>query len=281
MPAATISDFDAFVDQLLQSGALELPMLPSAMAETLALCQSDTADAARLSHVIHRDPTLAANVLKVANSAAFALPVPCASLQQAVARLGLPRIAETALALCVRGTVFSEPSCRDALARLWRHAALSACFAREAARLLRRNVETAFLCGLLHDAGKAVLLTSVARAAGSRGVDVGDLAAALHARHQDVGEQLAIAWKLPDPVAAAIAHHHEPERAQAHGQFAAIACLADLLAHFVDACDGAQMPQADAIRRHPSIALLNLYPDQLQTLFALASKAQASAEAFA
>ncbi|MEY4831576.1 MAG: hypothetical protein RLZZ562_3372, partial [Planctomycetota bacterium] len=66
-----------------------------------------------------------------------------------------------------------------------------------------------------------------------------------------------------------------------HSQFAAIACLADLLAHFVDAADGGAMPQADAIRRHPSIALLNLYPDQLQTLFALASKAQASAEAFA
>jgi DNA-binding transcriptional LysR family regulator len=94
MPAATISDFDSFVDQLLHSGSLELPMLPAAMAETLALCQSETADAARLSQVIHRDPTLAANVLKVANSAAFALPVPCASLQQAVARLGLPRIAE-------------------------------------------------------------------------------------------------------------------------------------------------------------------------------------------
>ncbi len=278
MPVATPQDLDALVARRLEDGALDLPMLPSAMTETLALCQSETADAPKLSQVIHRDPTLAANVLKVANSAAYALPSPCASLQQAVARLGLSRIAEIALALCVRGTVFAEPSCRDALARLWQHAALTACFARETARILRRNVETSFLCGLLHDAGKAVLLTNLHNDLGQGGVELHDLAGVLHARHEEAGSRLASAWKLPAPVAAAIAHHHEPERAGAHSAFAAIASLADLLAHFVDADSDGAMPQAEAIRRHPTIAMLNLYPDQLQGLFALAHKARAAAE---
>ncbi len=278
MPVATLQDLDAFVTRRLEDGSLDLPMLPSAMTETLALCQSETADAQKLSQVIHRDPTLAANVLKVANSAAFGLQTPCSSLQQAVARLGLARIAEIALALCVKGTVFAEPSCREALARLWRHAALAACFARETARILRRNVETAFLCGLLHDAGKAVLLTNLRGDIGNGGVELHDLAGVLHARHEEAGARLATAWKLPAPIAAAVACHHEPERAGAHAAFAAIASLADLLAHFVDADDACAMPHADAIRRHPTIAMLNLYPDQLQGLFALAGKARAAAE---
>ena len=280
MHVATQQDLDTFVARRLDAGALELPMLPSAMTQTLALCQSETADAHKLSVAIHRDPTLAANVLKAANSAASGLPTPCASLQQAVARLGMARVAEIALALCVRGSVFSDPSCRDALARLWRHAALAACFAREIARALRRNVETAFLCGLLHDVGKAVLLANLQRDLGQGGVELPELAGVLHARHEEAGARLAAAWKLPEPVAAAIACHHEPERATSHAQFAAIACLADLLAHFVDADDGAELC-TDAVQRHASVAMLNLYPDQLQGLFALANKARAAAESLA
>lgn len=280
MPVTTQQDLDTFVARRLEAGSLELPMLPSAMTQTLALCQSETADAQKLSAAIHRDPTLAANVLKAANSAASGLSTPCASLQQAVARLGMARVAEIALALCVRGAVFSDPSCRDALARLWRHAALAACFAREIARALRRNVETAFLCGLLHDVGKAVLLANLQRDLGQGGVELPELAGVLHARHEEAGARLAAAWKLPEPVAAAVACHHEPERASSHAQFAAIACLADLLAHFVDADDGAELC-TDAVRRHPSVAMLNLYPDQLQGLFALANKARAAAESLA
>ncbi len=280
MPVATQQELDTLVARRLDEGLLELPMLPSAMTQTLALCQSESVDAQTLSAAIHRDPTLAANVLKAANSAAFGLSSPCASLQQAVARLGLARVAELALALCVRGTVFSDPSCRDALAQLWRHAALAACTAREIARALRRNVETAFLCGLLHDVGKAVLLTNLQRDLGQGSVELPELAGVLHARHESAGARLAAAWKLPDPVAVAVAFHHEPERATVHAPFAAIACLADLLAHLVDAEEGAEL-LADAVRRHPAVAMLNVYPDQLQSLFVLATKARAAAECLA
>ena len=54
----------------VEARLLELPTMPDAAARVLAMCQDGAADAARLSEVIHQDPAIASNVLRVANSAA-------------------------------------------------------------------------------------------------------------------------------------------------------------------------------------------------------------------
>ncbi|MEN8165476.1 MAG: HDOD domain-containing protein, partial [Acidobacteriota bacterium] len=92
----------------------------------------------------------------VANSAAYVGAVPCSSLQQAVSRLGLQMITEIAMAVSVRGRMFGNPRCAELLAALWKHSVLTAWFTKEIARAHGHNVEVAFLCGLLHDVGKAV-----------------------------------------------------------------------------------------------------------------------------
>lgn len=109
-----VADLTLLLAQQVAEQSLSLPMLPAVANEVLALTQAETTDAARLSQVMHRDPALASNVLRVANSAAFVGQVPCASLQQAVSRLGLQRVTEIALALAVKGSVFGKnvtPNC--------------------------------------------------------------------------------------------------------------------------------------------------------------------------
>ena len=54
--------------------------------------------------------------------------------------------------------VFRVPGYEPVLNQLWRHALASGAFAKEIARVRRLNVESAFLCGLLHSVGKPALL---------------------------------------------------------------------------------------------------------------------------
>lgn len=274
METAT-SDLSRLFARQIAERRLELPPMPGTAAEVMTLCQQETTDAAKLSVVIHRDQTIASNVLRVANSAAYVGQMPCASLQQAISRLGLQLITEIATAVAVRGRLFANPACADLLAALWRHSVLTGFYTKEIARLRRRNVEIAFLCGLLHDLGKAVLLNGVDRVLGKNRLElpIAELLRAVHEQHVAAGGLLATAWKLPPQVAEAIACHHEPAAAKSFADMAMSVRLADEIAHFLAPSQLAEPPAEAELRAHPVLVGLNLYGDQLEQLLAMKERA--------
>ena len=275
------TDLFALVEDQLASQQLELPVLPTVAAEILPLCQDESVDAARLSSIIHRDQALAAHVLRVANSAAHVGSVPCSSLQQAVSRLGMRCITEIVVAVAVKGRLFGKGSCIGVLQILWRHSVLTASFTKEIARARRRNVEIAFLCGLLHDIGKAVLLTNIDRLLGDHEVSMDELSAALQCHHARAGRMLAEQWKMPDQIVECIEHHDSYEAAPRFGELAMTVCLANLIANSLTVEDQGRPVGADGLRRHPVLASLNIYPDQLDELFARSGAALELAGAMA
>ena len=274
METATSSLSRLFARQIAER-RLELPPMPGTASEVMALCQQESTDAAKLSVVIHRDQTIASNVLRVANSAAYVGQMPVASLQQAISRLGLQLITEIATAVAVRGRLFANPTCAELLGALWKHSVLTGFYTKEIARLQRRNVEIAFLCGLLHDLGKAVLLNSVDRVLGKEqmAVPVAELLQAVHEQRVPAGALLASAWQLPPQVAEAIACHHEPMQAKSYADMAMAVCLADQLSHFLLPSEFAAAPTEAELRGHEVLVGLNLYPDQLEQLIGLKEKA--------
>ncbi|MBL8723207.1 MAG: HDOD domain-containing protein [Planctomycetes bacterium] len=267
MTTAT-TDLSRVFARQIKEGKLSLPTMPGTAAEVLALSQQESTDAAKLSAVLHKDQAIAGSVLRVANSAAYAGQVPCASLQQAVSRLGLQLITEIATAVSVRGRLFGNPKCAELLAALWKHSVLTGFYTKEIARLRRRNVEVAFLCGLLHDLGKAVLLDNVDRVLGKQdlAIPVHYLLAAVHEQHLAAGALLATEWRLPEQIAEAIACHHDFAAAKHFQDMAMTVCLADLLSHHIAPGPFAEPPTAEALAAHPVLEGLNLYPDQFQEL---------------
>lgn len=282
MPSTTI-DLSALFAQQLAQRTVDLPVLPATAAEILDLCQRDSTDARRLSAVIHRDQGIASQVLRFANSAANGGHTPCASLQQAVGRLGLAQISEIALAVSMRGQLIGGGRCAALLQRLWRHSVLAGFYTKEIARLRRRNVEIAFLCGLLHDIGKAVLLPIAAKAnAGPAELRAdGELLAALEQHHTAAGALLAELWRLPAPIQEAVVHHHDHTGAQRHADMAMMVCFADLLAHEIAADAEGPPTERTRLAAHPVLEALNLYPDQLQALLARREEALSVAEGMA
>ena len=162
------------------------------------------------------------------------------------------------------GRLFRIDRRKAELQKLWSHSVAAAFCAQEAARLLRRNAETAFLCGLLHDIGKPVVLEAAQAVEKSLGWELKAEVAVLLMEEfgNRVGAQLAREWGLPDQVQEAIACRDCYNEASQYPDEAMMTCLADLLSdHLLD-----EASDEDALRAHPVFADLNLYPDDVDSL---------------
>jgi len=250
------------LSERLKTGDVTLPVLPESATQVVAATQDADVDARRLVDLLDRDPVLASQILRMANSAAYATRGQVVSLRQAVTHLGLRTVGDLALAASVRAAVFSDPRYARELRAVWRHAAASAAFAREAARLLRAPVESAFLCGLLHTIGKPFVLRVSLDVAAEVGVELPleEVLALVDELHVPAGKLLAASWKLPSAVVLAIAAGDTYERSD--DPLPMITVLAGRLATFLL---GPGL-QTEDLRDHPVFADLNLYPEDVETL---------------
>jgi len=147
---------ERILNAAIADGSLDLPPPPQIAAEVMRLTRGDAVageagdtSAQELAQLIQRDIALAGQVMRVANSALYARRTPVVTLPQAIAWLGIREIRNIAFAVAVQGQVFNSSYFRNEMTELWRESVITALFAQEIARLKRRNVESAYLCGLL------------------------------------------------------------------------------------------------------------------------------------
>jgi len=263
---ATVTDIlrQALAEKV-EKQSLDLPLLPEVARETLSMARDEKSDASALAKLIYRDQSLAAHLLQIANSPAYLGNNKIVSLQQAVARLGFRVISEITLAMVVKAQLFNVKGQEKTLAYLWQHALASGAWSREIARTLRYNVESAFLCGLLHEIGKPVALQAV--------IDIGaqqeiipsheDLTTLMDEFHIPVGVMLATEWKLPEPVIESIAYYQDYGQATSFAKEAMIVFCSD--AFTTTMIRDVEMNE-EYLRNLPAIAELNLYPDDVTAL---------------
>ncbi len=258
----------------IEAGDIQLPLLPQAASKVMALASDPNADAAKLSALIHQDQALATHVLKIANSPAYMPRSPVVSLQHAVAMLGITLLSEIAFTASLKVGAFQVPGYEDEVKQLWRHSLASGAFAKEVARAKRMNVESAYLCGLLHEIGKPVVLqttTTIARDRRNEWVKAltplldnkAHVKTLIEGYHTRVGILIADKWSLPKQVAEAIQYYGSYEHATAFRQECMLTFVADRLASHLLTPE--EIPE-DSLRDHPVFAELNLYPQDIDTL---------------
>ncbi len=268
------------LENRLRTGKLELPLLPDTAARVIAACSDETCDARGLADILQSDQSLAAHLLRVANSAAYSPAEPIVSLSQALSRLGFGTVCQIALAVSLKGRVFDVRGHEARFRDLWRHSGTTAGFAKEVARLRRRNVEGAFLAGLLHDVGHPVVLETV-MGFGRSGPMFTALLDRLTAEfHMRVGMLLVERWSLPDWMRAAIEFHHDPAQAGEHAGIAWTICLADQLSHWGMLPEEEGAEREAGLRTHPALAALGLYPEDVDLLLGARASVLATVEAF-
>jgi len=193
-----------------------------------------------IASLIGRDQVLAAMVLQMANSVSLGYATACFSLPVAVMRIGLRRL-KSVMLVSTSYQSMNGPlhGYRLGAGELWLHAQKTASACEALARLLHfKQVEEAYISGLLHDIGK-LILDQVMQ------VDY-SLIASLIARykmplweiekkligidHAQAGSLMAEHWNLPPSLAEAIHFHHYPEMAPINSYLAAMVNLANLAA---------------------------------------------------
>jgi len=249
----------------IEDGHMELPLLPNIVWEVMELTASDDVDTRKLSTLIHRDPALASHILRVANSPAYMPRMPIVSLQQAVSRLGAATLGEIVFAISIQSRVFDVAGYEQEIRALWHHAVGTGAYAKEIARLRRSNVEGAFLCGLLHDIGKPVLLQTFVDIQRSFGVivDPATVSAVMEAYHTQVGNLIATEWGLPPHVTESITYHHDYLVAPMCTEAVMITRLADYLSYHLAT---PEVFDEESVRHHPILSDLNFYPDDVAAL---------------
>lgn len=195
-----------------------IPSMPEVAHRVLKIIREDH-DIDRLIDAVELDPGLTGLLLRTVNSSSVAPRTPVVSVRHALVMLGVRRIVCLVLGMCV-GRFFTalEGGYVVKDRGLWDHSVgVAVASEHVAGRCSDAPGDLAFTAGLLHDLGKIALNALVeenlaemlGRMDGRTFLEVER--EILGTDHAAVGRLIAEAWKLPEPLILAIAHHHEPE----------------------------------------------------------------------
>jgi diguanylate cyclase (GGDEF)-like protein len=207
-----------------------LPTLAPVAAELLRLADDERASLEDIARVIGRDPALAGQLLRVANSAMFGMGGKTTSLARAAAILGL----RTVKLLSLSFSVVTRPDPADTGATLvWRHTLVTSAMARAVSSLRTpRLADECFIAGLLSNLGKLALAEYPAYTAAAQGapvwLDAADELAAVGCTSDEVGARILGGWGLPSVLCDAIRHRSDPSRTD--GVTSTVAAVLDVAA---------------------------------------------------
>ncbi|MEJ2406675.1 MAG: HDOD domain-containing protein [Candidatus Thiodiazotropha sp.] len=214
---------DLTVSDLLQ-GDVKLSSPPEIYARLRKLIDEPDSTTNMLAEIIEQDPALSTRLLKLANSAFFALPQEVISIPEAVSIIGFRDIQDLVLATEVIQRFDSIPEDLVDIYSYWRHSLRCAVLSRQLATTLptQHASESMFLAGLLHGIGHLVIYTRIPELGRKallehrhRGIPLQE------AEHEvmgfdyaQVGAALAAQWKLPPLLRSVLAHHLHPDKAE-------------------------------------------------------------------
>lgn len=220
------------------AGAELVPRVPDIIPQLLRSLRDESVSGADLARQVGKDPSLAAEVIREANSPFHRPAKPVRTIDAALLVLGqngLRMLLARAAFRPIAGTQGGRHA-RQVAPRVWSHTEYCALAASLLAPGLRADPFEAYLAGLMQDVGLIVALRLFDQAAdanaGALPQDAHD-AAQLVAAARQLSARIALQWELPPPIAAAIlgaaAPHNATPLAQVLGQADRVARLRVLL----------------------------------------------------
>ena len=195
-----------------------LPTLPVIATEIMRVTRKDNFSARQIQTVIEKDPPLAMQVLKVANSAYYGQKNPVKSLRHAVVIIGMRQLSNIAISFSVLKR-FDISSSNLKWEKFWEHS-IAVGFVAELIvdEFDIVSKESPYTMGLLHDIGKLILNM----------IDPEKYYKVYHQvingntsfynaemeifkiTHCEIGKMLAENWKMSDKLLDVVLNHHTP-----------------------------------------------------------------------
>ncbi len=190
-----------------------VPLLPQAAREVMALLNDPTTSVEKITQCIRRDPSLATNLLRTANSATYLGATAITTIPAALVRLGTTGI-HRLLMSAAAARVLNVRTNRELAARLQARAVAVSNGAARIAKHFGTDPEAAFLGGLLHDVGWAIAYASAPNVLLRLPLIYRQkpelIDPYIERMHAQLGSVVAEGWKLPTSAVDAIRAHHSP-----------------------------------------------------------------------
>lgn len=219
-----------------------LPALPNVVIKIQKLIEAGDADMGSVADLISGEPSLVAQVLKIANSAYYGLSRDITKVKFAIAFLGLNEIYRMVLSLSVVNTLAIEE--KNELDKFWFHSFFTALCTKYLAKKFEPHLsfEELWSAAILHDIGKLVYLRffpdhfkALSRFALEKGCFFSTAE-----KHYSLppsalfGTLLCNHWRLPDHIKSACARHTLADLPDLTlnlklGRFQRMICLGNLL----------------------------------------------------
>lgn len=191
----------------LQAPERSLPRLPEAVIQCAKVVDSPRCDVLDLADTLNAEPSVAARVAAIANSAFFAGPEPVYTARDAVVRMGIRETRNVVMGVALRDLFLEGPGYARQRRELWQHSLATAAFAQGILCEIAFEDSAGFLAGLAHDLGRAAVFTWASELEGGPPPveSVVPLADALHA---ELGALILQQWRLGNDLVQAVRWHH-------------------------------------------------------------------------
>lgn len=203
------------LDEVVRCPAI--PSLPAVAVRVLELASDSSTEITDIARVVQQDQGIATRVLKTVNSSYYALSTPCASIERAMALLGMNTVKSLVLGFSLVEVSEVAEDGFD-LTALWRRGIYTATAAQRLAVFNRAaDEDEAFTAALFQDVGMLAMFVALKDSYVDviRGVNHGELASIEKAvfgfDHSEAGASLGERWRLPEELVTAVRHHHEPD----------------------------------------------------------------------
>ncbi len=236
-----------------------LPTFPKNIMELQAMCNDSKTTINAISEKISHDPSLTADVLKLANSAGFITAKRIESISEAVITIGLKNLDLILKAAAMRKILDKR---YKKFEQIWDHCNKTAYFARNLAIEMGRPdiSHNVFIAGLLHDIGKIVLLSTdlnlvnqISMMVDNRKIRTSTILEEIYIgiSHSTIGAMIADKWNFPADLIDAIRNHHSPLNAEpAHVDIVMIVYLANIFSKINGSDINLYFIESDVLERY-------------------------------
>ncbi len=195
-------------------GIRQLESMPAQAARAFQLASDPKAKGADFVKVIESDEVISARIIRIANSVYFFRGQAANDIEKAVANIGLNELRCLLSASMLKSLLQLRHPARD---QIWANSVATGICCRALSGYTNIPDGEAFLCGLLHDVGKLIMLRrggdlydEVLRKVSSESKDfITAEEAVFELNHVEVGKWVGEMWNFPTGALKAISEHHD------------------------------------------------------------------------
>lgn len=222
-------DKEHIIDEIrfnIREGDIELPPIPDIILQIQEKIDDPNASIDKIVGCI-TDQILVSKILRICNSPYYRTASKVSTVKEAVVLIGLKSLMSI---VTVHALSCFSPRNSDEIKKILQHSLVCGMIARQIARDMGSNYELAFMCGLLHDIGKTVMLEMLY----DYMLSPDFRAKLIEDNHAEIGHLLAKKWNFGEDIRECIRFHHDPGQAVINRSLVETVYLANMMTYTSD-----------------------------------------------